>query len=74
MAALGFDAGTIVAAAIGNAAAGGSAALSSRIAESIANVQKFEGASGFITFDRNSRTNTEAVILKITPGGFVRVQ
>jgi branched-chain amino acid transport system substrate-binding protein len=74
VAALGFDAGTIVAAAIEYAAAGGGAGLPSRIAESIATVQKFEGASGIITFDRNNRTNTEAIILKITPNGFVRVQ
>ena len=74
VAALGFDAGTIVTAAIENAAPGGVAGLPSRIAESIADVQKFEGASGIITFDRNNRTNTEAVILKITPNGFVRVQ
>jgi len=71
--ALGFDAGTIVAAAL-EKAANGTPPAASGIAESIAAAQKFEGASGIITFDRNSRTNTEAVILKITPNGFVRVQ
>jgi ABC-type branched-subunit amino acid transport system substrate-binding protein len=71
--ALGFDAGTIVAAALEKYAGDQPGAID-RIAESIAATQKFEGVSGIITFDRNSRTNTEAVILKITANGFVRVQ
>ena len=73
VAALGFDAGTIAAAAL-EKNAGESAGSASRITEAIAATQKFEGVSGIITFDRNSRTNTEAVICKITSTGFVRVQ
>jgi len=73
VAALGFDAGTIAAAALEKNVEGLSG-TASRIAEAVATTQKFEGVSGIITFDRNSRTNTEAVIFKITASGFVRVQ
>ena len=73
VAALGFDAGTIAAAAL-DKTAGESSGTASRIADAIAATQKFEGVSGIITIDRNSRTNTEAVIYKITSTGFVRVQ
>jgi ABC-type branched-subunit amino acid transport system substrate-binding protein len=73
VAALGFDAGTIAAAALEKSAEGPSV-NASRIAEAIAATQKFEGVSGIITIDRNSRTNTETVIFKITASGFVRVQ
>jgi len=71
VAALGFDAGRIAATALENAGGTGNA---TRIAESIANTQKYEGTSGIITFDKNTRTNSEAVIMKLTPNGFVRVQ
>jgi ABC-type branched-subunit amino acid transport system substrate-binding protein len=73
VAALGFDAGTVAAAAL-EKNTGDRAGTAARITESIAATQKFEGVSGIITIDRNSRTNSEAVILKITPNGFVRVQ
>jgi ABC-type branched-subunit amino acid transport system substrate-binding protein len=72
VAALGYDAGKIAAIAIENA--GGTAATSARIAESIASTQKYEGTSGVISIDKTTRTNSEAMILKLTPNGFVRVQ
>jgi ABC-type branched-subunit amino acid transport system substrate-binding protein len=71
VAALGFDAGNLAAKALENSGGSGKA---SKIAEALATTQKYEGTSGVISFDRTTRTNSEAVILKITPGGFVRVQ
>ncbi len=71
VAALGFDAGTLVAAAIDSA---GAPPMASRIRDILSKVRRFEGASGYISFDPKDRTNTEAAILKLTPGGFVRVQ
>jgi ABC-type branched-subunit amino acid transport system substrate-binding protein len=72
VAALGYDAGKISILAIENA--GGNAGNTAKIAESIGNTQKYEGTSGVITMDKNTRTNSEAVILKLTANGFVRVQ
>lgn len=69
-AALGFDAVGIVITAVENAG-GAKARL---VAEALCAVQKFEGASGFISFGRDNRVNTEAIILKCVPNGFVRVQ
>jgi ABC-type branched-subunit amino acid transport system substrate-binding protein len=71
VAALGFDAGTIAAAALENT---GGVLNAQRIAESIAGTQKFEGTSGVISIDRTTRTNSEAIIFKVTANGFVRVQ
>ena len=71
VAALGFDAATIAIGAIGNA---GGSTKASRIAEALLTTQRFEGASGTISFDRTNRTNGDAAILKLTPNGFVRVQ
>jgi ABC-type branched-subunit amino acid transport system substrate-binding protein len=71
VAALGYDAGTLIADAIDSA---GPSLSASRIAEVLSKLQKFEGASGLITFDPKRRDNTEAAILKLTPGGFVRLQ
>ncbi|MBN2188613.1 MAG: ABC transporter substrate-binding protein, partial [Chitinispirillaceae bacterium] len=73
VAALGFDAGTVAAAAL-EKNTGDRRGTAARMSESIAAVQKFEGASGVITIDRTGRTNSEAVILKITPSGFIRIQ
>lgn len=72
VAALGYDAGKIAITAIENA--GGNPGNTARIAESIAGTQKYEGTSGVITIDKNTHTNSEAVILKLTANGFVRVQ
>jgi ABC-type branched-subunit amino acid transport system substrate-binding protein len=71
VAALGYDAGTVAATAIDNA---GGSSKTSKISESLLNIQRFEGAAGTVTFDKNSRTNSDAVILKINASGFVRVQ
>jgi ABC-type branched-subunit amino acid transport system substrate-binding protein len=71
VAALGFDAGSLAALAIENS---GGSTKSSRIAGALSEIQNYEGTSGVISFDPARRTNTEAVILKLTPNGFVRVQ
>jgi ABC-type branched-subunit amino acid transport system substrate-binding protein len=73
VAALGYDAGAIAADALEKQSADPSS-QSRSIADAIAGVQKFEGVSGVVTFDKTGRINTEALILKITPKGFVRVQ
>jgi ABC-type branched-subunit amino acid transport system substrate-binding protein len=70
VAALGFDAGSLAALAIENSGSG----KTSRIAQALSEIQGYEGTSGVISFDPARRTNTEAVILKLTPNGFVRVQ
>jgi hypothetical protein len=36
--------------------------------------QEYNGLSGKVSFDENSGTNSEAVIMKISENGFVRVQ
>jgi ABC-type branched-subunit amino acid transport system substrate-binding protein len=71
VAALGFDAASLAALAIENSGGSGKA---SRIAGALSEIQNYEGTSGVISFDPAKRTNTEAVILKITQNRFVRVQ
>jgi ABC-type branched-subunit amino acid transport system substrate-binding protein len=71
VAALGFDAGTLVADALDSA---GSGAGSSRLQEILSNTRHFEGTSGLISFDPKTRDNTEAAIYKLTSSGFIRVQ
>jgi ABC-type branched-subunit amino acid transport system substrate-binding protein len=73
VAALGFDAGTVAADALGKNTGSG-AGTAPGIGNAIAAAQRFEGVSGFISIDPATRTNCESVILKITTGGFVRVQ
>ncbi|MBN1130304.1 MAG: penicillin-binding protein activator [Chitinispirillaceae bacterium] len=71
IAALGYDAATLAAQAMENS---GSSLKATRIAEFLAEQRRYEGVSGVISFDPSRHTNTEAVILKLTPNGFVRVQ
>jgi ABC-type branched-subunit amino acid transport system substrate-binding protein len=71
IAALGFDAANLAAMAIEN---GGSLFKASHMADFLAEQQRYEGTSGVISFDPVGHTNTEVVILKLTPNGFVRVQ
>jgi ABC-type branched-subunit amino acid transport system substrate-binding protein len=71
VAALGFDAASLAALAIENSGGSGKA---SRIVGALSEIQNYEGTSGVISFDPAKRTNTEAVILKITQNRFVRVQ
>jgi ABC-type branched-subunit amino acid transport system substrate-binding protein len=70
IAAMGYDAGNLAAMALENSGS----PKGSRIKETLSKVRKYEGTSGIISFDPERRVNTEAVILKITPNGFVRVQ
>ncbi|MBN2038091.1 MAG: penicillin-binding protein activator [Chitinispirillaceae bacterium] len=70
IAAMGYDAGSLAAMAL----EGSGSSKASRIAETLLKTQKYQGTSGVISFDPERRVNTEAVILKITPNGFVRVQ
>ena len=72
VAALGYDAGTLIAAAIDSA--GKSRGSNFRLQDLLSKTRQFEGASGLISFDPKERTNTEAAIFKLTPAGFVRVQ
>lgn len=67
--ALGYDAASIIIKAITTA---GNDPV--KLGESIRNIQKFNGLSGMISFDKNDGTNNEASILKVTENGFLRVQ
>ena len=71
VAALGYDAGNLIGAAIDSA---GRTINALNLSHFLLNIKKFEGAAGFVSFDPLDRTNTEAVILKLTPNGFIRVQ
>jgi ABC-type branched-subunit amino acid transport system substrate-binding protein len=71
VAALGYDAGNLAVLAMEN---NGGSPKTSRIVEALSAVQKYEGASGVISFDPVRHTNTEAVIFKLTANGFVRIQ
>jgi ABC-type branched-subunit amino acid transport system substrate-binding protein len=72
VAALGYDAGTLIATAIDSA--GKSPGSFFHLQDFLTKIHKFEGASGLISFDPKERTNTEVTILKLTHAGFVRVQ
>jgi ABC-type branched-subunit amino acid transport system substrate-binding protein len=71
VAALGFDAGTLVADAIDSA---GSSEKPSRMQEILSTTRHCEGTSGLISFDPKTRDNSEASIYKLTSSGFIRVQ
>jgi ABC-type branched-subunit amino acid transport system substrate-binding protein len=71
VAALGYDAAALIAAAIDSA---GAPPDHARLQAVLSKLSRFEGASGVISFDPQERTNTEAAILKLTPSGFIRVQ
>jgi branched-chain amino acid transport system substrate-binding protein len=64
--ALGYDAASLVLRAIETA--GGNP---ERIAEALSRVTGYGGLSSTITFQPESRTNTEAIIMKVTQNGFV---
>ncbi|MCU0608391.1 MAG: penicillin-binding protein activator [Chitinispirillaceae bacterium] len=66
VAALGYDAASLAIASAAGKRAG--------IAEALSNVANYEGTSGMISFDRNSRVNSSAVLYRITANGFVRVK
>ena len=68
--ALGYDAANLIIRAIKDA--GGDDP--SKVSEAIARIQDYQGISGVISFDRSTRSNSEAAIMKITDKGFIRVQ
>lgn len=67
--ALGYDAAALVMKAL--AGAGNDP---SKINENLRKTQNYQGLSGLISFDGVTGENTEASILKVTEGGFLRVQ
>ena len=67
--ALGYDAASLVMKAL--AYAGNDP---SRINDALKKTLNYQGLSGLISFDGTNGENTEASILKVTEGGFLRVQ
>jgi branched-chain amino acid transport system substrate-binding protein len=71
VAALGFDAATLMLKAVQET---GDASNTKAVAQWIAAVRDYSGASGRITFDQASGANIEAAIVKISDKEFVRIQ
>lgn len=71
VAALGYDAMSLIAAALRQT---GVSASAPQISQALAAIKNFKGASGTVTFDQNLRINTEAAIIKIKDKQFIRVQ
>jgi ABC-type branched-subunit amino acid transport system substrate-binding protein len=72
IAALGYDATMLALQAIKDK--GGDHAGASQIAQALAAIKNYKGASGTISFDPVTRVNSEAVIMKIKDKQFLRVQ
>jgi branched-chain amino acid transport system substrate-binding protein len=72
IAALGYDAAALALQAIKDK--GGDHATAEQIAQAIASVKNYKGASGPISFDPVTRVNSEAAIMKIKDKQFIRVQ
>jgi ABC-type branched-subunit amino acid transport system substrate-binding protein len=72
VAALGYDAASLVFQAIRDK--GGDKTSASQIAQALASVKGYRGASGVISLDPTQRVNTEAAIMKIKDKQFLRVQ
>ncbi|MBN1578589.1 MAG: ABC transporter substrate-binding protein [Chitinispirillaceae bacterium] len=70
VAALGYDAATLVMKAIRET--GGDDPK--RIREVLARTDRFHGISGIVSFEEGRRANNECAVYKITESGFVRVQ
>jgi ABC-type branched-subunit amino acid transport system substrate-binding protein len=71
VAALGYDAASLIAAALRQA---GTSASAPQIAQALSSIKGYKGASGPISFDGGQRINTEASIIKIKDKQFIRVQ
>ena len=71
VAALGYDAASLIVAALRQA---GNSASAPQIAQALAAIKNYKGASGPISFDASQRINTEASIIKIKDKQFIRVQ
>jgi ABC-type branched-subunit amino acid transport system substrate-binding protein len=69
IAAMGYDAAMLVIKAVGEA--GG--ADVAKLKKTLASIKEYGGLSGMITFDPNTGANGEAIIMKVTDKGFVRV-
>jgi ABC-type branched-chain amino acid transport systems, periplasmic component len=72
IAAMGFDATSLVLQVIKDNGAG--SASTAQISQALAAVRNYKGASGPISFDPMARVNTEAEIMKIRDKQFIRVQ
>jgi ABC-type branched-subunit amino acid transport system substrate-binding protein len=70
IAALGYDAAQVVIKAVQDAGGGDA----EKLKKAIYSIQNYNGLSGMISFDPHSGANSEAVILKVTETGFMRVQ
>jgi ABC-type branched-subunit amino acid transport system substrate-binding protein len=71
VAALGYDAASLISAALRQA---GTSASAPQIAQALSAIKGYKGASGPISFDGGQRINTEASIIKIKDKQFIRVQ
>ena len=71
VAALGYDAASLIAAALRQT---GTSASAPQIAQALSAIKGYKGASGPISFDGGQRINTEASIIKIKDKQFIRVQ
>jgi len=70
IAALGYDAAQLVIKAVEETGGGDPAKLK----KALSGVQNYSGLSGKVTFDAHTGANSEAVIMKVTETGFMRVQ
>lgn len=71
IAAMGYDAAMLVIKAAEESGGGDDVA---RIKKALSAIQEYSGLSGKISFDPQTGANTEAVIMKVTESGFIRVQ
>jgi ABC-type branched-subunit amino acid transport system substrate-binding protein len=70
-AAMGFDAASLITLCLRDA---GGSPSAGQIAQALAKIKSYKGASGMISFDPSQRINTEAAIMKIKDKQFIRVQ
>jgi len=68
--ALGFDATKLMCSVVAKKGGHNVAEMSRALSET----KGYQGFSGLISFDNKRGINTEAVIMKVTSGGFIRVQ
>jgi|WetSurMetagenome_2_1015567.scaffolds.fasta_scaffold00022_22 ABC-type branched-subunit amino acid transport system substrate-binding protein len=71
VAALGYDAASLLAQALRQA---GAQAPASQLCQTLASIRNYKGASGVVTFDPSFRINTAASIIMIKDKQFIRVQ
>jgi ABC-type branched-subunit amino acid transport system substrate-binding protein len=71
IAAMGYDAAMLVIKAADET--GGTGANAAKLKKALSSVQNYNGLSGTISFDPSTGANGEAVIMKITETGFLRI-